>query len=150
MKKCPTCDLNYIEDCEDECSLCRERKCGLQSLSKSMGSNMEKFIFRKGLAIADKTDIRELKVWRGSEQILVYNQNNECVGVVFSHDEKTASAHGQAEIGFYEKYNNKYGQWHRIFIGNNVKERLKFEKLNKIIDENNFFEYYANLKFVNK
>lgn len=150
--KCPgSCDgLNYI-DCTKEalCEVCREKKSALNG-TKEMNGTIAHFVFKKGVAPECKMDMRELRVYKGEIYILVYDKENCCVGVVFSHDEKNAPVHGQAEIAFFERYRKKYGQWHRIFVGTNGKERLKFTELEKILEKECEYHYSASLNFVKK
>lgn len=150
-KKCPKCELNYImNDTDDLCEGCKNETYGSGGSSKNMNATTVNFTFKKGTSPESKSDIRELRVYEGMQYILVFDENGRCVGVVFSHDEKDAPVHGQAEIGFFEKYRQEYGQWHRIFVGHNGKERLKFAQLEKLLDAEEEYHYAACLNFVKK
>ena len=149
-RKCPKCDLNHImNDTDDLCSGCLSETYGAGG-SKNMNATMVNFVFKRGTSSENKSDIRELKVYRGNQYILVFDRNSRCVGVVFSHDEKDAPVHGQAEIGFFENFRDEFGQWHRIFVGTNGKDRLKYVELEKILANDGEYHYTANLTFVKK
>ena len=82
-------------------------------------------------------------IYKNDSCILVYDENN-CVGMVFEHYEsRKASANGQAEIRFFDKFKNEYRTWHRIFInGQRVSYASLADKLNFIQS----IEYYCHIK----
>jgi len=108
---------------------------GLQDMK--IEGNTVSFAFRKGFLPKPKQHIRELRVV-GIPCILVYDEDDRCVGVVFSHDEKDSLAYGQAIIGFYEEYQKEFGQWHRIFLGTN---RLQYAHLHEYLETNGEYRY---------
>jgi len=65
----------------------------------------------------------------------IYGEN---IGIVWKHKHKKGElAEGQAEIRFYDEFRKRYGTWRRMFINKN---RIMFDHLEKLIQENNEFE----------
>ncbi len=85
-----------------------------------------------------------VKIYQGTYDLLIYNNNDECVGVVWEHlDKRCLDADKQAEIYFYEEFKNNYGTWHRM---NNEKQRIMYEQLKKEIEDNNDYRYVCYIK----
>ena len=76
--------------------------------------------------------------------ILVFNNKGICVGVVWEHREKRKSlANGQAEIRFFERFENEYGLWHRMFID---KQRLSYSSLMTTLEKSGEYVYSNQIK----
>ena len=106
MKKCPICELNWIDDNEEMCSLCQQKAVPTQTQVHKPKPNVhfnEIFTFKSGDYVYD--DKRGFKA---------YNSKGEHVGIVFMTDDKRVKAYGYCELHFFPNYYNSYGVWHRI------------------------------------
>ena len=78
-------------------------------------------------------------VKKGGKEIkgyLTYDNKYRCVGVTFMHNDRRNISYGQAEICFYEKYKQDFGEWRLVSIN---KERVSFERLECLLDEEDSF-----------
>ncbi len=96
----------------------------------------------------NESGIREMKVFAGREYLMVFDEKDNCVGVVFEHFENRGSpANGQAEICFFDQYYLQYGRWHRMFVsGYQGSERIKYTSLESQVNEEGFYQYKGYIK----
>lgn len=115
---------------------------------KSMKGMVNTFEIKRGISPQTELAIKELKVYKGEEYILVYDNKGRCVGVVFEHFERRGSpANGQAEICFFDNYYNEFGKWHRMFIGGyQGGERIKYSNFETQIAEHGSYKYSGYIK----
>jgi len=125
MKLCPKCNLNLIEDNENYCSLCDKT-----TLEKNGGGGngkartayfQEEFIFTS-----------EKAFYRGKSGFQAYNSKQEKVGLVFMCDDPRTPAYEHCELCIYDRYQNQYGEWHRIQSHGG---RIKWSKLCEILKQ---------------
>ena len=74
---------------------------------------------------------------KNKQGFLAFDKSGRCVGVVFMNDDERKPSYGQAEICFFDEYREDFGQWRLISIN---KERLSFERLSKILDQQGDYE----------
>lgn len=118
----------------------------MQSAEINMRGVENRFILKRAISPKSLTEINELKVRAGSEYIMVFDDRNQCVGVVFEHFEKRGStANHQAEICFFDEYFVKYGKWHRMFKGGRAGERIWFNDLQRELADKECFEYIGTI-----
>ena len=126
MKLCPKCNLNWIEDNENYCSLCDET-----TLEKKGGGGNGKA--RTTYFQEEFTFTSQKAVYRGKSGFQAYNSKQENVGLVFMCDDKRTPACEHCELCMYPAYYNRYGEWHRITSHGG---RIKWDKLCKILKKN--------------
>lgn len=135
MILCPICEFNYIADDADMCSDCVEivKKIHTNNVPRKTRPAVvfgEKFVFKNEPASYGR--------FRGYR---VYNNDGENVGIVFMSSDKRSPAYGNCELCFYSKYQDRYGQYHRIKSScGYIPWRLLCERLNKY----GFVEYFID------
>ena len=127
MKKCSKCELNYIKDDEEFCSVCLE-KWNNSKFGKSAGSGRhiynEEFTFK-----------RTMERYCGFEGFQAINSNGEKIGIVFMTQDKRVSSYGNCEIKVFSDFQNKYGMYHRF--------DLSYEMLCKILIKQKEYKYFV-------
>ena len=105
MKKCPKCEMNWIEDNEELCSVCLQemKPVKAQIHETSFAYFHETFTFKSESCRYD-----------GKYGFEAYNSKGEHVGIVFMTDDKRIKAYGYCELHFFPQYRERYGEWHRI------------------------------------
>lgn len=114
---------------------------------KDMRGSFNGFVIKRG-KVPEGEVLNELGLYAGQSCLLAYTAEGECVGVVYKHFERRASAaNGQAEICFFDRYYQTYGKWHRMFHdGFQGGERISYTELVKMVAENGSFEYSGYLR----
>lgn len=106
MKKCPKCELNFINDAERMCDMCRRSMIPVQTQIHKEYLKVyfnETFTFKCGV------------YWyNGKQGYKAYNSKGEHVGIVFMTDDRRTVAYGYCELHFFPKYYKRYGEWYRI------------------------------------
>lgn len=74
---------------------------------------------------------------RNRQGFTALDNEGRVVAVVAMHEDKRGVAYGQAELCFYDEYVSEFGKWRLIAID---KERVSFEKLTKILEENGSYK----------
>ncbi|MBD5583565.1 MAG: hypothetical protein HDQ88_00560 [Clostridia bacterium] len=107
-----------------------------------MKGRINQFIFKKGVSPVTITEMT--KTFLKNENCILVYDNNNCVGIIFEHYEsRNARANGQAEIRFWDRFNNEYGKWHRIFING---QRISFNYLMNNLNNLHSIEYSGLIK----
>ena len=125
MKKCPKCELNWIKDDEELCSVCKNEQ-SFSTISINTSKNyspffQEYFTFKK-----------PLNQLRGKTGYQAFNSKGQNVGIVFMTDIKTIPSYGYCELCMRPDFYNKYGEWHRIKShGEKIKWSVLCDALNK-------------------
>lgn len=65
---------------------------------------------------------------------LAYDENKNNIGLIFMSDDKRVNRFGNAEILFFNKFENEFGVWRIIKIKGSY---LPFKKLEKFLQTNN-------------
>ena len=124
MKICSICDINWIEDCEDMCSVCKANNTPLKRTVSHVAHNSEfgeVFTFT-----SEPTDLR------GKHGFKAYNSKGNCIGIVFMTDDKRSPSYACAELCMLPNYSNVYGEWHRIKShGGRINWKILCERLNR-------------------
>ena len=68
-----------------------------------------RYVFGENFTV--KCELEEYKKKLGYK---VYNSRNQNIGIVYSCDDKRATAYGCCEICVYDGFRSTYGQWHII------------------------------------
>lgn len=90
------------------------------------------FLIKYGNLPSNITAYNEIK--KGENLPLVYDINNNCVGVVLKSLNRENHTYGHAEICFYEKYYDQYGKWHKMYeIYKDKKTAFLYSKLMLIL-----------------
>lgn len=123
MKKCPRCEINWIEnDAYELCEICQKEIMSIApqlNKSKSNAYFNEYFTFKSG-----NYD------YGGKHGFKAYNSKGEHVGIVFMTDDKRVTSYGYCELHFFPQYYNNYGEWHRIIShGNRISWSFLCEQL---------------------
>ena len=127
MKLCPKCNLNWIEEEKDFCSICNNQKT--ITVNNGIGGG------RKSLTAyfqEEFTFTNQRVSYRGKEGFQAYNMQGENVGIVFMCDDKRTPAYEHCELCIYEDYHTRYGEWHRITSHGG---RIKWSKLCEILQQ---------------
>ena len=117
-RKCPICDLNYITEEEEMCEACLNAQDVKKTLKYSRRTPYqfnETFIFKN----------EEMK-FRGQQGFKAYNSEGKNVGIVFMTKNQNTPADGNCELCFFEEFQDRYGEWHRIMSHG---RRIKWEFL---------------------
>lgn len=126
-KKCPVCDLNYISDEDELCSVCAG-KSSSQSVKLGLSNKTSSSVFDPSLTVVVTV---EKGVCRGKTGYLAYDEQKRNIGIVYSQDDPRTRRYGKAELSFYEEYENEFGAW-RIIKRNG--EYLAYETLQSLLD----------------
>lgn len=126
-KKCPVCDMNWIDESEEICSVCAEER-NHSTVSRG-GANKKGNPPNRDKELT-VTIVEVLGVARGKVGYLAYDKNNRNVGVVFMSDDKRTARYGNSELCFYEKYESELGSWRTIKINGGY---FLFERLKEIL-----------------
>ena len=107
MKKiCPRCELNWIDDADEMCEICRKEitppTTQIHKIKPTVYFN-ETFTFKSGEYL-----------YNGKIGFRAYNSRGEHVGIVFMTDDKRVKSYGYCELHFFPEYYNRYGEWHRL------------------------------------
>lgn len=134
MKKCPECDLNYIQDFEEMCNVCAEKLnggCSIQNhKAKKAVTFAEEFIFENRHAML-----------RGKNGFKAYNHKGLNVGIVFMTDDDRSPAYECCELCFYPEYHNRYGEWHRFTSHG---QKIKWEHMVQQLNRNGIYKCYID------
>lgn len=107
MKKCPKCELQWIQDADEMCDVCREEMISSQKAQSKKPRPVtcfnESFTFMSGIYRCD-----------GKVGYKAFNSKGEHVGIVFMTDDPRTPAYKHCELHFFPQYYNQYGEWHRI------------------------------------
>lgn len=127
MKKCPKCEINYINDNENLCSICS----GSQTSSSSNKHYVtgDSNIFDEALSIRIKAQMSVVRSKCGYD---VFDMSGNILGVVFESDDPETARYKMAEIAFLPHLEKKYGGWRVIKINGGY---LPFERLKHILAE---------------
>ena len=124
-KKCPQCDLNWIEENEKLCSACMEKTYIQTKIQhpkpKTSVEFNEDFIVKN-----------ELETYRGKHGYRAYTLAGKNIGIIFMTDDKRTPAYEHCEFAFFEKYHSIHGEFHRIISnGQRIKWDYLCRELNK-------------------
>ncbi len=117
MKKCPKCDLNFIANTDQMCSVCKTA----QPIKQTRYPSKDRFYI-----------INKQTYYDNREGYLIFDDEDRNVGIVFMSDVKGQVAYGHAEIRFFDGYRREFGVWRRIFING---DRLPFTRLQNILEK---------------
>lgn len=93
-----------------------------------------KFVIKMGIVPKRLSAVKIIE--KCEKRPLIYDINNECIGVVYKHSNEIKHLDGQAEMCFYDDYYNEYGKWHKIFKGGTKDgERVWYEDLLSILEK---------------
>lgn len=118
MKKCPKCGLNYIQDTQDLCDLCKQdyAESGKEKRRPLHDFPIKDFVIKKSIS--------SIGIETGYD---FYDLKGNKLGVVFAtHDKKDTPAFGKCEMCFYSQYEGTFRRYHRFKINH---ERMDFEVL---------------------
>lgn len=128
-KKCPICEMNWVDETTEICPVCEEernhRASGYGGINKK-GNPPNR---DKELTVII---VQTLGVARGKVGYLAYDKGNRNIGVVFKSDDKRTARYGNSELCFYEKYESEHGSWRTIKINGGY---LPFERLQDILSK---------------
>ena len=133
MKKCPKCEVNWIDDSEEMCSLCQKEMAPKQAQIHNPKPNVhfnEVFTFKSGDYGYD-----------GKWGFKAYNSKGEHVGIVFMTDDDRTPAYKHCELRFFPEYYSRYGKWHRIISHGN---RLAWAHLCEILKIRNEYSCFID------
>lgn len=107
-----------------------------------MKGRNNRFVFKRGFS---PITIREMtKTFYVNDPCILVYDNNNCVGIIFEHYEsRPALANGQAEIRFFDSFNDTYGRWHRVFING---QRTSYKALLNTLNIKQYIEYTGYIK----
>ena len=107
MKKCPRCEINWIQNDADElCEICRQELSLAPTQIHIPKPNVyfnEWFTFKRGNYVYDN-----------KSGFKAYNEKGEHVGVVFMTNDPRTPAYRHCELHCFPQYYDRYGEWHRI------------------------------------
>lgn len=127
MKKCPKCEINYIDDDKELCPVCS----GSQTLSSSNKhyATGDSNIFDDALSIRIKAQMSVVRSRCGYD---VFDLFGNILGVVFESDVPGTARYKMAEIAFLPSLGKQYGDWRVIKINGGY---LPFEHLKRILSK---------------
>ncbi len=118
MKKCPKCELNWIQDTQDLCDVCRR-----DVTKPPLGPHRPLHDFPTRDFIITNA-ISSIGIETGYD---FYDLQGKKLGVVFAtHDKKDSPAFGKCEMRFYSQYEKDFRRYHRFKING---ERMDFAVL---------------------
>lgn len=118
MKKCPKWELNWIQDTQDLCDVCRR---DVTDTPPGPHQPLHDFPTRDFII---KNSISSIGIETGYD---FYDLQGKKLGVVFAtHDKKNSPAFGKCEMCFYSQYEKDFRRYHRFKISG---ERMDFEVL---------------------
>lgn len=126
-KKCPTCDMNWIKESEEICSVCAEKRS--PSTWNRGGANKKGNPPNRDKELT-VTIVQAMGFARGKVGYLAYDKNNRNIGIVFMSDDKRTARYGNSELCFYETYESELGSWRTIKINGGY---FPFERLKEIL-----------------
>jgi len=127
MKLCLKCNLNWIEDEKEFCTICDNQKLlGGNNGIGGGGKNQTAYFQEEFTFTSQKAR------YRGKSGFQAYNSKGENVGLVFMCDDKRTPAYEHCELCMYPAYYNQYGEWHRITSHGG---RIKWCKLCEILKQ---------------
>jgi hypothetical protein len=135
-KLCPKCELNYITDNEEVCNICLNETYGIKIPETQNHSKTANKYFNEEFTF---TSVK--KKYRGKVGFAAYNSANEEVGIVYMTDDKRSPSYECCELCMYEKYFNKYGEWHR-FTSRGAK--IKWYHLCEILNKCNSVKFFID------
>ncbi len=101
------------------------------------GRNMtRRYTFGENFTV--KCELEEYKKKLGYK---VYNSRNQNIGIVFSCDDKRATAYGCCEICVYDGFRSTYGQWHII---RSHGEYVKYDEFRKKLISNSELKIFID------
>lgn len=99
------------------------------------------FIIKMGI-VPERINTVGYFIDKGEQHPLVLRNKDECVGVVLEHYNHEEQANGQAEICFYDRYNDEYNKWHRMFYGGHRGgKRIDYEDLLSYLARDDKYKY---------
>lgn len=132
--KCPRCELNYMQEGEEMCSICFQELLGLKHSGAARNSAV-------GIVPSEKFTVKNEYLHFVFDGLKLYNSKDENVGIAFATDNNCPSD-GNLEFHFYQQFENKYGSWHRVRVNNVavpydfvVKQVSKSGEYSLIVDE---------------
>lgn len=134
MKLCPECELNFIDENADFCSVCKTAK--QRNSSYPVKSRSSRFVNYD----EDFTFTGETAYYKRKYGYKAYNSKGDNVGIVYMTDDKRSPSYEYCELCFYSEYKTRYGEWHRFFT-NGCK--LKWATLCSILKTNS--EYVCHI-----
>ena len=129
MKLCPKCNLNWIEDDEDCCLVCRRNVTIRGGVGGRKPIN-EYFII-----------INQRAFYRQRNGFQAYNSKGENVGIICMCFDKRTPAFECCELCFYEKYHNRYGEWNRIQSNGG---RIKWSRLCELLENKDKIKIFVD------
>lgn len=108
MKLCPKCELNYINDNDELCTVCKVP-------SKTLSGDSQMHKTRTSVYFnEDFTFVNEMYAYRGKIGYKAFNFDGDNVGIVFMTGDKRSPSFGHCELCIYPTYQSRYGEWHRF------------------------------------
>ncbi len=132
-KKCPVCDMNWIDEFAKICSVCAEK--GSHNVGSRGGANKKGNPPNRDKELT-VTIVQARGVVRGKVGYLVYDKGDRNIGVAFMSDDKRTARYGNSELCFYEQYELEHGSWRTIKING---EYFPFERLKEILNKQERF-----------
>ena len=134
--KCPRCELNYIKEEEKFCSSClseinNKKRTRVQTINGKGYKLFQEYFTFKNI----------MKSYRGKTGFVALNSENEEIGIVFMCDDKRTPSFENCELCIYSKFQNRYGEWHRIKSNG---ERIRWEHLEEILKSQGLYKVYVD------
>ena len=136
MKLCPKCNLNWIEDYKEFCTICANSESSISNNGIGGGGKHPAAYFQE-----EFTFTNEKIFYRGKVGFKAYNSKGQNVGLVFMCDDKRTPAYEHCELCMYPAYYNQYGEWHRITSHSG---RIKWSKLCEILKQNTKYKVFID------
>ena len=137
-KLCPVCQTNWIDEQQEKCAVCSGMSQSLVSHNSSGGGGGK----HPGVYFHEEfTFTKERAFYRGKFGFQAYNSKGENVGLVFECDVKKTPAYEHCELCIYEKYHNRYGEWHRIQSHGG---RIKWSRLCELLKQKSEYRIFID------
>ncbi len=128
---CPKCNLNMIQDCEEECSVCRNEREKQTQVHNSRGT----IIYHQWFYATDEP----FKI-SGFSGYKIYDADNELVGVIFKEMSDGVSK-AKCTIRFLDSLEKRYGTFHIIKSGG---ERIAWSFLEQQIMKSGKYRFFVD------
>ena len=137
-KKCPRCDLNWIDEKEDLCEVCK-KELGI-GVYKTKSTYPSPFPMEITIKQSDTDTIKPLGNNPGREGYILYGADGTAYGVVFHTFEGTDREQDRVEIRYYNDLTDQYGFWHRLDLPTG---EFRWSYLERVLQQYGVFTGYV-------
>ena len=130
LKKCPKCELNYITDSEDLCSVCKDNLKVKQNY-ETIGHTSTRHHYDEEFTFKNET-----YRYGGKVGFKAFNSERKFIGICFMTDNKKLSSYGKCEIYVFSVFQEKYGMFHRF--------DFEFEMLKNILEKKGEYKLFID------